>query len=60
MLCGMFPPSEYSWASPEESDKLSTLYDVGGIFGGAIGGLISVCKMKSCSITIIMEENFYV
>lgn len=33
--------TEYNW-SAEESDRLSTLYDVGGIFGGAIGGIISV------------------
>lgn len=33
--------TEYNW-SAEESDRLSTLYDVGGILGGAIGGIISV------------------
>ena len=34
--------AEYEWANAEESDRLSTLYDVGGIVGGAIGGIISV------------------
>ena len=41
-------PGYSSWASPEESDRLSTLYDVGGIVGGAVGGFISV----SVSMTI--------
>jgi OPA family glycerol-3-phosphate transporter-like MFS transporter 3 len=31
----------YSWATASQSSRMSTLYDVGGIFGGAAGGWIS-------------------
>ena len=35
-------PVGFNWASARQSSRLSTLYDVGGIFGGASGGLLSV------------------
>jgi OPA family glycerol-3-phosphate transporter-like MFS transporter 3 len=45
---------EYSWANAQESDRLSTLYDVGGIVGGAVGGIISDRLGRRSPVIVVM------
>ncbi|XP_065910363.1 sugar phosphate exchanger 3-like isoform X1 [Dysidea avara] len=43
-----------SWATPTEAALLSTLYDVGGIIGCIVGGIISDLVGRRCPIVVTM------
>ena len=56
LILNYFMCTGYSWASAAQSSRLSTLYDVGGIVGGATAGMISV---SGCALHVSFGVGVY-